>query len=549
MSTLALYRRYRPQTFSDITGQHHIKITLQNELATSKVSHAYLFTGPRGVGKTSMARILAKAVNCERRVEGAAEPCNECKACEEIRAGRAFDVIEIDAASNTGVDNVRENIIENVRFGPSLLKTKVFIIDEVHMLSASAFNALLKTLEEPPAHAIFILATTELHKVPPTIVSRCQRFDFKRIGQEDMLSRLAHLAVGEKREIEPAVLGAVARAGGGSLRDAESLLGQIFAVTDGAIGEDEASILLPRSDIGLALRFLEAALRRNPGPALEVVAVIADEGVDPLRFLDDCILALRRMLLVKLEHGTGPLAGEFNAETEKQIAALAEESSLPRLTSGIELLLGKRLQVKDLDAGLLPLELAAVELSFDPAAAAPAPSPNPFRPAGGASSKASSPDPAPAEKKSEVKTEKDEPSAPAPAKSNAAPPRAVNRDCKITLDQVRGSWSEFIRNVGEVNHSLPFILNVSAPVRVENGVLVIGSRYPFHCERLNTVKHQTILAEACEKFFGESMGVLAEVSETAPAEMPGDVAPLTTPTESDPALAAILDALGGKVVG
>src|SRR5512133_3616699 len=162
---IALYRKYRPQTFNDLTGQNHIRVTLTNELAGSSVAHAYLFTGPRGVGKTSMARIFAKALNCLKRKAGESEPCNDCEACNEQRAGRSLDVIEIDAASNTGVDNVRENIIDHVRFAPTSRRYKIFIIDEVHMLSTSAWNALLKTLEEPPAHAVFIMATTEIHKV------------------------------------------------------------------------------------------------------------------------------------------------------------------------------------------------------------------------------------------------------------------------------------------------------------------------------------------------------------------------------------------------
>ena len=185
----ALYRKYRPVRFSDLVGQNHIRITLQNELEQDRVAHAYLFSGPRGVGKTTTARLLAKAVNCKDRKDS--EACEKCDFCKEISQGKSLDVIEIDAASHTGVDNVRENIIENSRFTPQRLKYKVFIIDEVHMLSLSAFNALLKTLEEPPEHVIFILATTEIHRVPETIISRCQRFDFKRVSVDDLVKRMS----------------------------------------------------------------------------------------------------------------------------------------------------------------------------------------------------------------------------------------------------------------------------------------------------------------------------------------------------------------------
>src|SRR3989339_626328 len=219
----ALYRTYRPQTFADLTGQEHVKRTLQNQLKIGRVAHAYLFTGTRGVGKTTAARLLAKAVNCQGITEGKdslPEPCNVCSSCQEITGGSSLDVYEIDAASNTGVDHVREHIIESVRFSPNKAKMKVFIIDEVHMLSTSAFNALLKTLEEPPAHALFILATTEIHKVPATILSRCQRFDFKKISKEAMVTRLASIVKQEKRNVDEDVLLGIAKHSGGSERDA-----------------------------------------------------------------------------------------------------------------------------------------------------------------------------------------------------------------------------------------------------------------------------------------------------------------------------------------
>ena len=185
-----IYRKYRPQKFSEVTGQEHIIKTIAGEIASGQIAHAYLFSGPRGTGKTTTARLLAKALNCEKRSEGNSEPCDNCLSCEEITGNRSIDVIEIDAASHTGVDNVRENIIDNAQFKPTKSKYKIFIIDEVHMLSTSAFNALLKTLEEPPAHVIFILATTELHKLPSTIISRCQRFNFHKIPTEQMRARL-----------------------------------------------------------------------------------------------------------------------------------------------------------------------------------------------------------------------------------------------------------------------------------------------------------------------------------------------------------------------
>lgn len=555
MSSLALYRKYRPQTFSSVFGQEHVKVTLANELVSGTVSHAYLFTGPRGVGKTTIARLLAKAVNCTERAEGSAESCGTCKACVEITEGRAMDVVEIDAASNTGVDNVRENIIENIRFAPSILKYKVFIIDEVHMLSQSAFNALLKTLEEPPAHAMFILATTELHKVPQTIVSRCQRFDFKRVTIADLIQCLTEIAEKEQREVAPSVLRSIARASGGALRDAESLLGQVFAVTTGSVSEEEASLVIPRSDVRLALRFSNAALSCDAREALRAVQTVLDESIDPVRFLDECIELLRRVMISMIEKNNAVLAEEYDESLVKEVTVFSSTISLQKITNAIELLLKKRQAMKEADAGMLPLELAAVELSLLADQEVTQTSADIRTPAAPVRSsiviqqtpiqKEAPPvvqkvveQPAPQSVVEEVSAKKEEPLVPLTGTANT------------TLAQVKTQWQAFIRAVGEINHALPFILNVSTPLRVEGRYIVLGSRYPFHCERLNVEKHYRILIQAAEQVFHEQIGVRAEISNDLPEDVdtPGDVMPLSEPIQNDPALNTVLNALGGRVM-
>lgn len=240
MSYQALYRVWRPQSFEDMVGQEHITKTIQNALMQDKLSHAYLFSGPRGTGKTSAAKIIAKAVNCERAP--ISEPCNECDACRGITNGTISDVLEIDAASNTGVDDIRD-IRDKVKFAPSSVTYKVYIIDEVHMLSTGAFNALLKTLEEPPSHVIFILATTEPHKIPATIVSRCQRFDFKRISSQSIIGRMRQIVDANGTEVEEEALQLLARAAEGGMRDALSLLDQAISYSDDVVRvEDVLSV-------------------------------------------------------------------------------------------------------------------------------------------------------------------------------------------------------------------------------------------------------------------------------------------------------------------
>ncbi|MEK7167667.1 MAG: DNA polymerase III subunit gamma/tau, partial [Patescibacteria group bacterium] len=295
----SLYRKYRPQSFQDLIGQNHIKITLQNEIELDKIGHAYLFCGPRGLGKTTTARLFAKSINCFNRESGKSEPCNECLSCRSIINNNSVDIIEIDAASHTGVDNVRENIIENARFTPSSSKFKVFIIDEVHMLSTSAFNALLKTLEEPPAHAIFILCTTEIHKLPQTIISRCQRFDFKKVSSDNMLKRLEHLVREEKKKVAKKVLQNIVLHSEGCVRDAESLLEKILTLGDD-ITEEQAELVLPRSDFNQIISLLNFLLDKNATASIELINQLVSDGVDLSIFLDSLVEFLRKVLLLKV---------------------------------------------------------------------------------------------------------------------------------------------------------------------------------------------------------------------------------------------------------
>ena len=297
MSYTALYRKFRPDCFEDVKGQEHIVTTLRNQIKAERVGHAYLFCGTRGTGKTTIAKIFAKAVNCEQPVDGS--PCGECVACKAIAAGASMNVIEIDAASNNGVDNIRE-IVEEVSYSPAEGKYKVYIIDEVHMLSIGAFNALLKTLEEPPSYVIFILATTEVHKIPITILSRCQRYDFRRITIDTISGRLRELMETEQIQVEEKALRYVAKTADGSMRDALSLLDQCIAFHFGQeLTYDKVLDVLGAVDTEVFGRLLRHVLERNVTGCIGLLEEIVMQGRELTQFVSDFTWYLRNLLLVK----------------------------------------------------------------------------------------------------------------------------------------------------------------------------------------------------------------------------------------------------------
>ena len=365
MANLVLYRKYRPKSFAEVVGQEHVVQTLLNAIKGNLVSHAYLFSGPRGSGKTTLARLLAKAVSCEKP-KASGEPCNACSACKEINEGKALDLIEIDAASTRGIDDIRE-LNDAIKFAPSRLKYKVFVIDEAHQLTKEGSNALLKTLEEPPSHAIFILATTEAHKMIPTIISRTQRFDFRKLTVPEIIKRLEHISALEKVKIDKDALELIAVNSGGALRDAESLLDKVLTFGLGydktsKISSETVKNLLGIVDLQIVAEFVSFLLSKKAGEAIEFLNAKIEEGMDPQEFTKNLVRYLRQALLIKINPSlqqslTAGLSKEQIETMQKQGEKITEEE----LTQMVDRFITAENRMKYASIVQLPLELAVID--------------------------------------------------------------------------------------------------------------------------------------------------------------------------------------------
>lgn len=366
-SYLVLARKYRPTTFREVVGQNHIVQTLTNSILSGRVCHAFLFCGVRGVGKTTVARILAKALNCSGRGDVQADPCNECSSCREITDGISVDVQEIDGASNTSVENIRE-INENIKYPPVASPSKIIIIDEVHMISINAFNALLKTLEEPPAHAKFIFATTESHKVPATINSRCQRFNFRTISVTDIVDAMAKILNEEGIKATEQALALIAREAQGSFRDALSLLDQVIAFASNGITADDVVGILGIAGRDAVGRVVGALLQRDAAGSLELLHQLFHEGYDPEQFVMDLIRYLRNVIVVRTVPRSARKEGMVDATAAEmeQLEKLAQQASPEELQNLFSILLRSEGEIKRSSNPWVALEMTILKMAFAP---------------------------------------------------------------------------------------------------------------------------------------------------------------------------------------
>ncbi|MGD1995596.1 MAG: DNA polymerase III subunit gamma/tau [Anaerolineae bacterium] len=466
----ALYRKWRPRTFEEVVGQEHVVRTLHNALMLGRIHHAYLFAGPRGTGKTTTARLLAKAVNC-LATKPADRPCNECTICQAVNESRLLDLIEIDAASNTGVDDVRE-LRERVGFRPNEARNKVYVIDEVHMLSNAAFNALLKTLEEPPPHAIFVLATTEPQKIPSTILSRCQRFDFRRIPTRTIVSRLEHIAELEGIAADRDALTLIARQATGSMRDAEGMLDQLATYDEEGITVEEVRSALGTGAEEAVMSLTDALASGDLAHGLEIINEAVEHGADPRQFARQMVKHLRALLLTQLGSDEIPL--HVPDELQEAFQTQASRFDLHQFTQVVRLFNEAAVEARAAWQPQLPLELAFVEAAL-PERKAPPPSgeDNTGRPT------SAPPHNAPAQPHSAQNDSPNEAgSAYSPPSSSAEEERPAQG--MPTLEMIEAHWSQLLQAIRSDNLSLEALLRSGQPVAVEEKQVVIGFAHQFH---------------------------------------------------------------------
>ncbi len=600
MATQALYRRWRPQTFEDVIGQDHVTQTLRNALATERVAHAYLFTGPRGTGKTTVARILAKAANCLAPLNE--RPCNECRICRAMSDGSHLDLIEIDAASNTGVDDVRD-LRDKINFSPNEARQKVYVIDEVHMLSNAAFNALLKTLEEPPAHALFVLATTEPHKIPETIKSRCQRFDFHRVGLQAIIGKLERICEAEGVAVEPAALEAIARAATGSLRDSESLLDQLFAFAEDTITLQQVQTLLGSVSGEAVATLVDHLIDGRMSDGLALINQTVDAGADPRQFTRQLLGYLRSLLLLQ---ASDPSLVNATDVARQRMQAQVERLPGRRLLKIIRCFAEADFNLKIGAQPQLPLELAFVEMALDArSTAAPAPQstpavreasprmpraktpgqadrdvPAPAAEGPGAPSgepaprgRSAHPSPAPGDTASRSET-RNSAEAPAPPTASMVQPasRTADTDAEpgigsdaggggpalaggsesIDVTTVRNNWEELLTAIRPHSRMVEALLKDCKPIAVEGDVLTLGFFYPFHRQRVEEPKCKSLVTAMLERVLGAKVRVQCVMIDKSAAAQevqkrrPKDKYQQAT---EDPVIQAVVEKFGARIAG
>ena len=536
------YRTYRPQKFGELVGQVIIRKSLAQAVLDQRIAHAYLFTGPRGTGKTTTARILAKAINCladlSERPQG--EPCNTCRSCLAINENKTLDLVEIDAASYTGVDNIRQ-LTENIELSPASLFYRVFIIDEVHMLSRGAFNALLKTLEEPPPHTVFILATTEQHKVPLTITSRCQRFSFRLLTLPEILQKLKTIAKKEDIDIDEESLEAISETASGGMRDAESLFAQVATLFGKKVKYSETREILGIAGREDELQLLELVFKKETSETLNILDKLTKEGLDTFLLSHRLLDYLRKILLLKVNaKGAKIISREISERQVEKLSKLSKEVTAAELISLMAKIVQAQPQIKNSSFPYLPLELVIAEWGLDKSAQQAVEGERPGKVNASKNnnnivipSEAQRVEESPVQShESTIGSLKDPSAEFTPAKAGALDDNINNKKAKTAtrklgnsktkketekvltkkrdktdltptnLKTVLSQWTAVLQNIRDVQPALFSLLKVCSPVRVEDETLVIATPFKFHKDKLNDGRNKAIFCQELDKVIG-----------------------------------------------